>query len=102
MASANVIYIAEICHAAYKAICDIRGDYSYKTWYHESQKTRDAVISDVEYVLANPVAPHEHRHDRWYDAMKREGRILLTPEPTFEDRLKYDLFRAIAITSASF
>lgn len=46
--------IAEICHSANKALCDINGDGSQKPWADAEDWQRESAVRSVQFALDNP------------------------------------------------
>lgn len=65
--------IAEICHEANKAYCDIIGDHSQKHWIHCENWQRKSAIQGVKYKLDNPDATPDMQHEAWCESKIKDG-----------------------------
>lgn len=102
--------IAQVCHEANRAYCEVIGDTTQKPWNDAEQWQRDSAVSGVAFSLDNPNAPASAQHDSWLadkkatgwkygpvkDAAKKEHPCI-TPYDQLpkEQRVKDALFQAI-------
>lgn len=59
------VLIAQVCHEANRAWCEVNGDISQKPWDDAEPWQRDSAIKGVAFALANPDAPASAQHDAW-------------------------------------
>lgn len=57
--------IAQVCHEANRAWCEVNGDQSQKTWDEAEAWQRDSAIKGVRFAIDNPDAPDSAQHDAW-------------------------------------
>ncbi len=61
----TVEQIAQICHEANKALCELHGDNSQFPWFLAEEWQRKSAIDGVKFALANPDALPSAQHDAW-------------------------------------
>ncbi len=57
--------IAEICHAANRALCAATGDDSQPAWSEAPDWQKESTFNGVRFHLANPAASASHTHEEW-------------------------------------
>lgn len=75
METTKILAIAQVCHEANKAWCEVNGDSSQKSWLLGEQWQRESAIKGVEFRLNNPDAPESAQHDAWMADKKKDGWI---------------------------
>lgn len=58
-------HIAQVCHEANRAYCEVIGDNSQKPWGEAEQWQRASAIRGVEFKLNNLEAPASAQHEAW-------------------------------------
>jgi ubiquitin-protein ligase len=106
----NVSEIAQVCHAANKALCETQGDFSQKDWDEAPAWQKESATTGVQFALDNPDAPDSAQHDAWTkfklengwqygpvkDSNKKEHPCLVPFDKLpQEQQVKDKLFRAI-------
>lgn len=64
-ADKKVFAIAQVCHQANKAWCELNGDNSQKDWNEAEPWQRESAIKGVVFTIDNPDAPESAQHDAW-------------------------------------
>ena len=65
--------IAEICHEANRAYCQVNGDYTHNPWGLSQQEVKDSAISGVETHIKNPGITPEQSHESWLKFKEERG-----------------------------
>jgi len=61
----DTLQIAIICHEANKALCEVNGDFSQKSWGDAADWQRESAVKGVNFRIDNPDAPASAQHDAW-------------------------------------
>jgi len=61
----DTLQIAIICHEANKALCEVNGDFSQKSWRDAADWQRESAVKGVNFRVENPDAPASAQHDAW-------------------------------------
>lgn len=61
----DTLQIAIICHEANKALCEVKGDFSQKSWGDAADWQRESAVKGVNFRIDNPDAPASAQHDAW-------------------------------------
>ncbi len=61
----NIEQVARILHETNRAYCESIGDTSQTPWKDTEQWQRDAAVSGVEFMIANPAASPLALHEAW-------------------------------------
>lgn len=75
METTKILKIAQVCHQANQAWCEMNGDSSQRSWHIAEQWQRDSAIKGVEFRLNNPDAPESAQHDAWMADKEKDGWI---------------------------
>jgi hypothetical protein len=67
--------IAQICHEANRALCQINGDDSQKPWIEAPDWQRASAINGVVFVIKNPHLGLSAQHDNWRLEKEKAGWI---------------------------
>lgn len=111
--------VARVCHEENRAYCKAFGDHSQKEWHETPGPLRESVMAAVVFCKAKPQATDAEMHEAWRQRSSLRGRdpLLLELESkhrldkvpglkehanmrpfaelSFNERLKYRLFRVI-------
>jgi hypothetical protein len=71
--SLHLINIAEICHQANKAWCEINDDYSQKDWIDATIGQQQSAITGVLFRMDNPNAGKDAQHNAWMQDKINDG-----------------------------
>lgn len=108
--------IAQVCHAANKAYCDARGDFSIKPWEEAADNIKESERDGVLFIINNPNAGDDSSHENWirfkiadgwtYGPIKSENAKTHPCLVPFDDlppeqKLKDRLFRTIVLAMIS-
>ena len=65
MSSLSKLVVAQVMHAANKALCDATGDNSHLSWQDVDVATREHFLRGIDAVLNNPTMTAKEGHDFW-------------------------------------
>lgn len=106
----NTEGVAQICHEANRAYCEVILDDSQKPWHEATSWQRESAIRGVEYALDHPGASADAQHEAWRAdkqangwtygpikdaAIKEHPCMVPYCDLPIEQRLKDELFRSI-------
>ena len=69
----DVFNIAEICHEANRAYCQLLHDFSQTHWNEAPRDVQRSTVNGVEFIFDNPSAKPEHAHLAWVTDKKAQG-----------------------------
>jgi hypothetical protein len=67
--------IAQVCHQANKAWCELNGDNSQKDWDEAEPWQRQSAIKGVVFAIDTPDAPESAQHQAWLTDKISDGWI---------------------------
>ncbi len=65
--------IAQVCHEANRAWCEVTGDLSQKLWDDAEPWQRESAWDGVRFALSHPDAPASAQHEAWSADKRAQG-----------------------------
>ena len=90
----KILEIAELCHEANKAYCELIGDYSQVHWDKAEDYQHEGIFNSIVNRIADPKMTHKDGHKEWMKFRELDGwvygKVKDTKKKTHPCMIPYD------------